>query len=290
MSSSHKLRKPDWLKIRLESGKNLSSVKAVLSRLSLNTVCSAANCPNKMECFNRGTATFLIMGDVCTRRCRFCNIDAGKPSPLDPQEPGRIADAAEELGLKHVVITSVTRDDLADGGAGHYAKTVAAVRERTPGVRIEVLIPDFQGDETALRTVLHAGPDILNHNVETVPRLYRDVRPQAEYTRSIELLRRSSTYAPQIITKSGIMAGLGETEDEVLSVLQDLQDAGCAMLTIGQYLPPSSRHYPVQEYVEPARFAAYRKAAYGLGFKAVASAPLVRSSYHAEELHNSSDR
>ncbi len=285
MSSSSIPRKPDWLKVRLESGRNLSSVKNVLSRLSLNTVCSAANCPNKMECFNRGTATFLIMGSICTRRCRFCNIEAGSPQPLDPREPGRIAEAVKELGLKHLVVTSVTRDDLTDGGAAHYADVIQAVRAETPKVRIEVLIPDLKGDGAALRTVLEAGPDILNHNVETVPRLYPEVRPQAVYKRSVGLLSRSRKIAADILTKSGIMVGLGETEEEVRAVLRNLRAADCDMVTIGQYLPPSKQHYPVQEYVEPGQFAAYRKAAKGLGFRAVASAPLVRSSYHAEELH-----
>jgi lipoic acid synthetase len=275
--------KPDWLRIRITAGQHKNEVVELLSRLALHTVCEEANCPNLSECFGRKTATFIILGKVCTRNCTFCNVSKGRVEAVDPAEPLRLAQAVRELGLKHVVVTSVTRDDLPDGGAGHFARVIAAVRELSPEVVIEVLIPDFQGEAAALEQVAAMVPAIINHNVETVPRLYPAVRPMADYRRSLNLFRRVKGFNREIYTKSGMMVGLGETVTEVVRVLEDLREHGCDFLTIGQYLAPSKHHHPVVEYVHPDQFAKYRKIALELGFAYVASGPLVRSSYMAEE-------
>ena len=278
-----KQKKPDWLRIPVRGGKDLNAVKAILKKMHLNTVCVEANCPNRMECFSSRTATFMILGSVCTRNCRFCNVTPGTPEMVDAGEPERLARAAAELGLRHVVVTSVTRDDLPDGGAGHFAAVIQELRRYVPGATVEVLIPDFKGDPAALQTVLDAAPEIINHNVETVPRLYRDVRPQADYRQSIELLRRVAESGTRAAAKTGLMVGLGETRDEVLSLFVDLREAGCDFLTIGQYLAPSKEHFPVVEYVLPEVFDYYRLEAESRGFRFVASAPFVRSSYRAGE-------
>jgi len=278
---------PRWLTLEVRQakrGENASAVahtSALLERLRLPTVCDSARCPNRGECFSHHTATFLILGDVCTRGCAFCAVKRGRPAPPDPEEPARLAEAVAELGLKHAVITSVTRDDLEGGGAAHYAAVVRALRERCPGVRAELLVPDFAGSAEALATVLEAGPSVLAHNVETVPRLYPEVRRGADYGRSLALLRRAKQVAPQVVTKSGVMLGLGEEAPEVEAVLRGLAAAGCDMLTLGQYLAPSLRHAPVARYVDRKEFAAWRAFALGLGFKSVAAGPLVRSSYKA---------
>jgi lipoic acid synthetase len=237
-----------------------------------------------MECYSSRTATFMILGSVCTRNCRFCNVNAGEPEPVDPEEPAHIAGAVRDMGLKHVVITSVTRDDLGDGGAGHFAAVVEAVRERNPGVTIEVLIPDFQGEPESLKTVVDSLPEIINHNIETVPRLYPDLRPRADYFRSLDLLKRVRKMDSTLKTKSGIMVGAGESYEEVVSVLHDLRGVYCDYLTIGQYLSPSKEHHPVMEWITPETFDGYRKKALSMGFKGVASSPLVRSSYHAADM------
>jgi lipoyl synthase len=274
-------RKPDWLRIPLPRGRGLTETRKILTRLSLNTVCEAAACPNMMECFGRRIATFMILGKVCTRNCRFCNVEGGEPEPVDRREPEHVAAAVLELGLRHVVVTSVTRDDLPDGGASHFARVIE--RLASLDVNVEVLIPDFQGDMLALSQVVEAVPDIINHNVETVPRLYSLVRPGALYTRSLDLLAKVKSMDPGIYTKSGIMLGLGESETEVVSVFRDLRAADCDILTIGQYLAPSAKHYPVAEYVHPNIFEKLRGAACDLGFLHVVSGPLVRSSYHADD-------
>ncbi len=277
--------KPDWLRRKLPDPEPLNRMRSLLQRHGLNTVCQGALCPNQGECFSQGTATFLILGKTCTRSCTFCAIPTEERPPApDPDEPRRIARAAGELGLKHVVVTSVTRDDWPDGGASHFAKTVAALREIHPGIVVEVLIPDFQGSEAALRRVLDSGPDILNHNLETVPRLYPEVRPQAVYARSLELLKRAKALAPEKNTKSGLMLGLGEEKEEILRVMADLREVSCDLLTLGQYLRPSGRHHPVIRYVPPEEFEELRREGERLGFKAVFSAPLVRSSFHAAEI------
>lgn len=274
---------PSWIKRRFPPQEEWESVQRLLRTLALHTVCESARCPNIGECFRRGTATFLILGNVCTRSCRFCAVAKGTPGPLDPEEPERVAEAAQRLNLKHVVVTSVTRDDLPDGGAGHFAATIGAIRRVLPQATVEVLVPDFQGKEEALDTVLAARPDVLNHNVETVPRLYPSVRPQAHYERSLWLLKRAKEKAPGILTKSGLMVGLGETREEVEGVLRDLRGVQCDIVTIGQYLRPSVRHLPVAAYIPPEEFAYYREYALRLGFLGVASGPFVRSSYRAEE-------
>jgi lipoic acid synthetase len=273
-------RKPEWLKIKVREGENLSTVDGLLLRYGLNTVCREANCPNRMECYENLTATFMILGAVCTRGCAFCNVRRGRGESVNAEEPARIVEAAKRLGLRYVVITSVTRDDLPDGGAAHFA---AVTRElKAAGILAELLVPDFQGDAAALRLVTDARPDVLNHNIETVPRLYPAVRPGAAYARSLELLSRGK--AAGIKTKSGIMAGMGETPEEVKSVLRDLQKAGCGFLTIGQYLAPSAAHYPVAEYIHPGVFEDYRRYALSIGFSGVAAGPFVRSSYKAAQL------
>lgn len=274
------MRKPEWLKRKIDPVAE-AQMTALLRSLSLHTVCEDANCPNRSECFKSKTATFMILGDVCTRGCRYCAVTKGAPLPLDTDEPQRIAAAAETLGLRHVVITSVTRDDLPDGGAAHFASTIEAIRLRLPRSTIEVLIPDFRGSESALQAVIDARPDILNHNVETVPALYPTVRPQASFARSLELLRRVKQAG--LHSKTGFMVGLGETRDEVLSLMDALIGVGCDMLTIGQYLQPSREHLPVSAFITPAQFEEYRQIALEKGFRFVASGPLVRSSYHAAE-------
>ncbi len=276
-------RKPDWLKRRLPTGEAFNQVRELIEAGRLHTVCQEAKCPNIWECYSHRTATFLIMGERCTRNCRFCSVSPGLPGPLDPGEPGRVAAAVERMELKYVVITSVTRDDLPDGGAAHFAATIGEIRRRLPETQIEVLIPDFQGDAAALATVLRARPNVLNHNIETVPRLYPTVRPQADYRRSLDLLKRSRALAPLIPTKSGLMLGLGERPEELRQTLLDLREAGCRILTLGQYLQPSPEHLPVEAYVPPDDFEKWRKAALEMGFSEVASAPFVRSSYHAKE-------
>jgi len=272
--------------MRRELRRNVSSgpVASLLRSGRLHSVCEEALCPNRGECFSRGTATFLILGDVCTRNCRFCAVRGGVPSPPDPDEPRRVAEAVSRLGLDYVVVTSVTRDDLPDGGAGHFAGTIAAIRRVSPEAGIEVLIPDFRGDESALGTVLGARPDVLNHNIETVPRLYPGARPGADYRRSLELLARVSAAAPSIPAKTGLMLGMGETRREIRDVLSDILETGCRMLTLGQYLQPSPDHLPVERYVTPREFDRWRRTALDMGFKAVASGPFVRSSYRAGEM------
>lgn len=276
------LRKPEWLKIpkgKAQCGK----VSQVLLANGLNSVCTEAGCPNQGECYKSGTATFMLLGKNCTRNCTFCQVTKDLPEPVDQMEPIHLAEAVKELRLDHVVITSVTRDDLPDGGAEHFARTIKAVRSLTPEVTIEVLIPDFKGDMEALQTVLKAAPDILNHNVETVPDLYDKVRPLAVFERSIELLIRAKLIKSDTYTKSGFMVGLGETKEQVSGLLKRLQRAGCDMVTIGQYLQPSMKHFTVQEYVHPDVFGQYREEALSLGIPCVAAGPLVRSSYHAKE-------
>lgn len=282
------LAAPPWLIEEVRRAKKGTSTDqiqqtgALLSRLGLPTVCDSARCPNRGECFSLRTVTFLILGDVCTRGCTFCAVRHGRPAgPPDADEPKRLSQAVEELGLAHVVITSVTRDDLPDGGAGHYAQVVEALRRRCPAVKTELLVPDFLGSEAALATVLEASPDILAHNLETVPRLYQQVRRGADYDRSLQLLRKAKALAPRIITKSGVMLGLGESADEVQEVLSDLADTGCDMITLGQYLAPSLTSTPVARYVSLNEFDQWRTKSLALGFKSVASGPLVRSSYKA---------
>ena len=276
--------RPDWLKVRVRTTPELESVKRTVASRRLNTVCFSAACPNLNECWSRGTATFMIGGSRCTRRCAFCDVTTGRPDALDPAEPARVADAVAELGLRFAVVTCVARDDLPDGGAVQMAATVRAIRARCPGVGVEVLIADYGGDEAALRSVLEAGPDVLNHNLETVERLQRKVRPAASYERSLFVLRRAGELAPGIPRKSGLILGMGEREEEVEQALRDLRAAGASLLTLGQYLRPSPEHLPLDRWVTPAEFAAWAKRARGLGFADVASGPLVRSSYHAERL------
>ena len=283
-------RKPAWLQRRLPAGETFNQVRELIEAGRLHTVCQEAKCPNIWECYSHRTATFLIMGGRCTRNCRFCSVSPGLPEPLDPDEPERVAEAVERMGLRYAVVTSVTRDDLPDGGAGHFAATLHEIRRRVPGVQIEVLIPDFQGDPAALDVVLRARPDVLNHNIETVPRLYPRVRPQADYRRSLELLRRAGEIAPGTPTKSGLMLGLGERPEEIRQTLLDLRAAGCRILTLGQYLQPSPEHLPVEAYVPPDDFENWRRDALEMGFSEVASAPFVRSSYHAKESFNALKR
>ena len=280
-----RIRKPHWLKRRLPDKPEYELVRSLITKGKLHTVCQEAKCPNQFECFSRKTATFLIMGPLCTRHCRFCSVEAGPSSPPDPEEPKRVADAVERMGLHYVVITSVTRDDLPDGGAGLFVETIAEIRKRIPRVLVEVLIPDFQGNKDALYTVLKAAPDVLNHNIETVVRLYPTVRPEAIYERSLQLLERVRVYDDRIPVKSGMMLGLGETAAEVLQTLKDLYRSGCSILTIGQYLQPSKFHLPVERFVPPEEFKKWREKALRIGFAEVASGPFVRSSYHANDLY-----
>jgi len=276
-------RFPPWLKKGLTFNEVSDRTKNILAELGVETVCQQARCPNLSECFSRGRATFLILGDICTRDCRFCAIRSGEPSPPERDEPARVVLAAERLGLRHVVITSVTRDDLPDYGAEHFARTIRLLKYRLPQARIEVLVPDFGGRKEYIDVVIEAGPDIFNHNVETVPRLYKDVRQEADYGRSLQVLKLAKEGEGKVYTKSGLMVGLGEEATEVYQVMEDLRGVGCDCLTIGQYLRPSNRHYPVHEFIHPDRFKRYETRAYELGFTHVSSGPFVRSSYQAEE-------
>jgi lipoic acid synthetase len=276
-------RKPAWLKVRFNAGPNYARIDRLHREEGLHSVCRSAACPNQGECWSRGTATFMILGERCTRGCTFCNVTGGTPLPPDPTEPAKVARAIAALQLRHAVITSVTRDDLPDGGAGHFAALTAAIREHAPGCRIELLIPDLGGAREALSTILAAGPDILGHNVETVPRLYPQVRQGADFRRSLEVLAESGRLAPQIPVKSGLMVGLGEERGEILAVLGALRQSGVSLLTIGQYLQPTRNHYPVARYVPPEEFEELRRAGLERGFTHVEAGPLVRSSYHAEE-------
>ena len=278
-----RLPKPEWLKVRAPGSPSYLRLKQLMRELKLHTVCEEAQCPNIGECWNHGTATFMILGDVCTRACSYCAVAHGRPARVDAAEPRRVADAIRALDLSYVVITSVDRDDLADGGASIFADTIRETRARVPGCRIEVLIPDFQGSEAALGAVLDSRPDILNHNTETVPRLYRMARSGGRYARTLELLDRSRRYAPDIPTKTGLMVGLGEERHELIATFEDLRRVGCGVLTIGQYLRPSAAHAPMVRYYHPDEFADLKRAALDLGFVHVESGPLVRSSYHAHE-------
>ncbi len=276
-------RKPDWLKIKLTTGENFKEIKNMMRDKTLHTVCEEAKCPNIHECWANRTATFMILGDICTRACRFCAVNSGLPTELDLQEPERVAEASEQMGLKHVVVTSVARDDLADGGSSIFAATIRAIRKRLPMCGVEVLIPDFLGNEESLRTVLAAKPDILNHNIETVERLSDKVRSKAKYSRTLELLERSKKIAPEIPTKASIMLGLGEEWSEILQTMDDLRAVGCNIMTIGQYLQPSVKHLKVKKYYTPEQFAELKIEGMKRGFSHVESGPLVRSSYHAHE-------
>lgn len=274
---------PPWLKKRFPSDRNVDSTRELLEKLKLNTVCQSAICPNLGECFASKIATFMIMGGTCTRNCSFCAVENGVPSIVDPDEPQRVAEAVEKLGLRHVVITSVTRDDLPDGGASHFTACIEAIRRRTPGVIVEVLTPDFKGNELAIDIVTAVGPDICNHNLETVPRLYPSVRPQADYQRSLDFLERVKVKDRTVYTKSGLMVGLGEKFGEINDVLSDLREVGCDIVTIGQYLRPSPAHLEVVEYIRPEVFEEYRLLGVEMGFKHIAAAPFVRSSFNARE-------
>jgi lipoic acid synthetase len=282
--------KPEWLKVRAPGSPSYTRLKGIMRELQLHTVCEEAQCPNIGECWHHGTATFMILGHVCTRMCSYCAVSHGRPESVDAAEPSRVAHAIHQLGLNYVVITSVDRDDLPDGGASIFAETIRETRARLPECRIEVLIPDFQGNEAALQAVLDARPDVLNHNTETVPRLYRMARSGGRYSRTLELLDRSRTYAPDIPTKTGVMVGLGEEHDELVTVFQDLREVGCGILTIGQYLRPSAAHAPMVRYYHPDEFRELKQIALDLGFVHVESGPLVRSSYHAHETADAYDR
>ena len=278
------LRKPPWLKKRIPPFQDLQKVKSILSETDLHTVCQEARCPNMGECFFRGTATFLILGRFCTRSCGFCAVERDAPAPPDEAEPERVAQAVQKMGIHYVVITSVTRDDLPDGGASSFAKTIRAIRALNAKIKVEVLIPDFKGDLRSLEAVLKECPEVLNHNIETISRLYPRVRPLADYKRSLNLLKRSKEDCPHIPTKSGFMLGLGETQEEVLELLRDLREAGCDFLTIGQYLQPRQDRLPVVRFIPPEEFEEYKRKGEEMGFRAVASGPFVRSSFHASEM------
>jgi lipoic acid synthetase len=279
----HQARKPDWIRVRLPSNPVFFSTKALVSDLKLHTVCEEAQCPNRWECWSQGTATFMIAGDRCTRACGFCAVTTAKPFPLEADEPQRVAEAVRRMRLKHVVVTAVARDDLADGGAEHFARTIRAIREVGPEINIEVLTPDFHAKDACLEVVLEAGPQIFNHNLETVERLTPVVRSRAKYRRSLEVLARVKQLAPAMVTKSGLMLGLGETEPELFQAMDDLREAGVQVLTLGQYLRPSPQHLPVVEYIHPEVFERHKELAYAKGFEFVASGPMVRSSYHAAD-------
>jgi lipoic acid synthetase len=280
-----KLERPDWVRAPAPVGENYREVKSLIGGLRLHTVCESAACPNVGECWNHRTATFMILGNVCTRRCGFCAVGKGAPLPVDEDEPARVAEAAAVLGLRYAVITSVNRDDRKDGGAALFASTIHAIHARLSGCQVEVLIPDFQGSHAAMDMVLEAGPDVLNHNIETVPRLYRQVRLGARYERSLDILAYAKRARPDIPTKSGLMLGLGETIEEVLQVMRDLRAHSVDLLTIGQYLRPSPKHLPILRYATPEEFAELRRAGLAMGFAHVESGPLVRSSYHAAQAH-----
>lgn len=275
-------KKPDWLKVSYNQ-EAVEEIAQLMKDLKLNTVCKEANCPNLGECYRKHTATFMVMGSHCTRNCRFCNVTCGKPHPLDPQEPEHVAEVAKKLGLRHVVVTQVTRDDLPDGGAAHMAATVRAIKAACPNTTVEVLISDLKGSETALQTVLDARPDVMNHNVEMVKELYSSVRPQAIYERSLKVLSDSKRLAPHILSKTGFMLGLGETDAQVEVLMDDIRATGCDILTISQYLQPTAAHWPLDRYVTPDEFARFKDIALQKGFRFVASSPLVRSSYRAAE-------
>lgn len=284
-------RLPSWLRVKLPSTDTFFRTRALLADLRLHTVCESAKCPNHWECWNQGTATFMIAGDRCTRACGFCAVSTARPLALDADEPARVAEAARRMQLRHAVITAVARDDLADGGAAHFARTIAAVREANPGVVVEVLVPDFLDREEALRVVLSARPDVFNHNLETVRRLTPAVRSRATYDRSLSVLRRAKEFSEgALVTKSGLMLGLGETEAELMQAMRDLRGAGCDVLTLGQYLQPSREHLPVVSYIHPDTFETYRRVAEGMGFVHVASGPMVRSSYHAGDFSLPAER
>ena len=281
--------RPPWLKVRFFGGENYQDLKRIMRSLDLHTVCESARCPNQGECWEHRTATFMILGDICTRACGFCAVTSGRPAgPPDEDEPERVAQAVEQMNLKYVVVTSVNRDDRPDGGAKIFARTIEAVKARMPECKVEVLIPDFRGDGAALETVVTAGPDVLNHNVETVPRLYRRVRPGAIYERSLQLLHRAGQLAPAMPVKTGMMLGLGETRGEVLQAMSDFVARGTSILTLGQYLQPTREHLPVVRFVHPQEFAEYKQLGRNLGFRHVEAGPLVRSSYHAFEQEQAS--
>jgi lipoic acid synthetase len=281
----HQPHKPSWIKVRLPSNPVFFSTKALISDLRLHTVCESAQCPNRWECWSQGTATFMIAGDRCTRACGFCAVTTAKPFALEEDEPRRVAEAVQRLRLKHVVITAVARDDLKDGGAEHFARVITAIRKADPSIVIEVLVPDFHADDSCIQTVLDAGPEIYNHNMETVERLTPFVRSRAKYWTSLQVLRRAKEISPKTVTKSGIMLGLGETEPEIFQAMDDLREVGCQVLTMGQYLRPTPQHLPVVEYITPEQFELYGEIARKKGFEHVASGPLVRSSYHASDFH-----
>jgi lipoic acid synthetase len=277
------LRKPDWIRMKLTASDEIVRIKKLLREHQLHTVCEEAACPNLAECFQHGTATFMIMGDLCTRRCPFCDVAHGKPLPLDKDEPQNLANAIQAMALNYVVITSVDRDDLRDGGAGHFADCIKKIRRQTPSTKIEILVPDFRGRiDKAIEILAQEPCDVFNHNLETVPRLYKQVRPGSDYVGSLELLSRFHSVQPHVPTKSGLMLGIGEEPEEIQQVMEDLLSKGCSMLTLGQYLQPSKAHLPVKSYVTPEQFEAYGEMAKTMGFKQVASAPMVRSSYHAD--------
>ena len=284
IASDELLRKPDWIRIRVSNSPEVDRIKSLLRKNRLSTVCEEANCPNLSECFSGGTATFMIMGEICTRRCPFCDVGHGKPLPLDPEEPKNLADAIAELKLRYVVITSVDRDDLRDGGAQHFADCIREAKAQLPELQVEILTPDFRGRmEVALDILEQTPPDVFNHNLETVPRLYREARPGANYEWSLQLLKEYKARRPDVLTKSGLMVGLGETKEEILAVMQDMRDHDIDMLTIGQYLQPSRDHLPVKRYVTPEEFDEYTQKAHEMGFTHAACGPLVRSSYHADK-------
>jgi lipoic acid synthetase len=289
-----RLKKPDWLKIKLGDPSNQNAVLNLIEGLNLHTVCQEAKCPNIFECWTDKTATFMLGGDTCTRHCGFCAVNKGKPMELDPMEPTNVAEAVKHLRLAHAVITSVNRDDLPDGGSMHWAETITRVRDLNPECKVEVLIPDFNGDEQALNNVLDARPDVLNHNTETIARLYRRVRPDAKYTQTLELLERAARYRDtqfqQMLTKSGIMVGLGENFDEVVDLMRDLRKVSCDIMTIGQYLQPYEKRLPVERYVSPEEFAEWKILGESMGFKHVESSPLTRSSYHARQQTESGEK
>jgi lipoyl synthase len=281
----HQAQKPPWIKVRLPSNPVFFSTKALISDLRLHTVCESAQCPNRWECWSQGTATMMIAGERCTRACGFCAVTTAKPFALETDEPERVAEAVRRMGLKHVVVTAVARDDLKDGGANHFARTIEAIRAMDPSVIIEVLVPDFHAQKWCIQIVLEAAPDIFNHNMETVERLTPVVRSRARYRTSLDVLRRAKEYSPKAVTKSGVMLGLGEQEPELFQTMDDLREIGCQVLTMGQYLRPTPQHLPVVEFVLPERFDAYGEIARAKGFEHVASGPLVRSSYHAADFH-----
>jgi lipoic acid synthetase len=283
MSVKPRYPRPDWLKVRLPGGENFSRLKSLVREKQLHTVCQDARCPNIGECWGNGTATFMLLGEVCTRSCRFCAVKTGLPPECDYDEPSRVAYAIRKMQLRYAVITSVDRDDLSDGGASIFAETIRQTRAACPGIRLEVLIPDFRGSSEALRVVAEAKPDVLGHNVETVPRLYRSVRPGSRYQRSLDLLSNAKLLESRLVTKSSIMLGLGERHDEILEVLEDLRNTAVDIVTLGQYLQPTRANLPVKKFYTPEEFAEYQDCAYSLGFQSVASGPLVRSSYHAEQ-------